>query len=245
MIVRQAAHVLELLEYFARRGRPATLSEVAQDLGWPRSSTHNLLGTLAERGYLYEPRARDGHYPSPRLLALAQAITQAEPLPEALTSLLRDLVEQTGETAAIAAAAGTSAVFVEVRESPKPIRYFAQVGLRMPIHATSCGRAILSQLTPSERASVLRKVRFERFGPATPTSATDVETEIRRSVERGWFQNLSEFSQDLCGVSLVVPWAGRHLALVVAGPISRMQDRIPALAGHMQCALARALAAMA
>ncbi|WP_164107897.1 helix-turn-helix domain-containing protein, partial [Serratia marcescens] len=45
MFVRQAANVLEILEYFAKRKKPATLSEVADDLGWPRSSTFNLLGT--------------------------------------------------------------------------------------------------------------------------------------------------------------------------------------------------------
>ncbi|MBR0669684.1 IclR family transcriptional regulator [Neoroseomonas soli] len=243
MTVRQAAHVLELLEYFARRRRPATLSEVAQDLGWPRSSTFNLLGTLAERGYLYEPRARDGYYPTPRLLALAQSIAEAEPLPEALTTLLRELVGETGETAAIAASAGTSAVFIEVCESLKPVRYFAQAGLRMPIHITSCGRAILSQYRPPERAAVLRRVTYERFGPSTPMSAAEVEAEIRHSLERGWFQNLAEFSQDLCGVSLPLPLAGRQLALVVAGPISRMQDRIPALAARMRRGLERALPA--
>ncbi|WP_207539345.1 IclR family transcriptional regulator [Sabulicella rubraurantiaca] len=243
MIVRQAAHVLELLEYFASRRRPATLSEVAQDLGWPRSSTFNLLGTLAERGYLYEPRAREGYYPTPRLLHLAREISEAEPLPEAVTTLLRDLVEETGETAGIAAASGTEAVFIEVCESPRPIRYFARVGLRMPIHNTSCGRAILSQMGATERASVLRKVPFERFGPATPMSVSEVEAEIRRSVERGWFQNLAEFSQDLCGVSLPLPLGGRQLALVVAGPLNRMQERIPALAARMRRGLDHALAA--
>lgn len=243
MIVRQAAHVLELLEYFARRRRPATLSEVAQDLGWPRSSTFNLLGTLAERGFLYEPRVREGFYPTPRLLTLARTITEAEPLPEAVTILLRDLVEETGETAGIAAASGTEAVFIEVCESPRPIRYFAQPGLRMPIHITSCGRAILSQLGAAERAAVLRKVTFERHGPATPMSVAEVEAEIRRSVERGWFQNLAEFSQDLCGVSLPLPLDGRHLALVVAGPLNRMQERIPALAARMRRGLEQALGA--
>jgi IclR family acetate operon transcriptional repressor len=243
MIVRQAAHVLELLEYFAARRRPATLSEVAQDLGWPRSSTFNLLGTLAERGYLYEPRARDGFYPTPRLLSLARTIADAEPLPEAITTLLRDLVDETGETAAIAASAGTAAVFIEVCESPKRIRYFAQVGLLMPIHITSCGRAILSQYTPAKRASLLRRVSFERHGPTTPTSVAEVEAEIRRSVERGWFQNLSEFSQDLIGVSVPLALEGRQLALVVAGPANRMQDRIPELAARMRRGLERAIPA--
>lgn len=242
MIVRQAANVLELLEYFAARRRPATLSEVALDLGWPRSSTFNLLGTLAERGYLYEPRARDGFYPTPRLLTLARTIADAEPLPEAITTLLRELVDDTGETAAIAAASGTSAVFIEVCESPKRVRYFAQVGLRMPIHITSCGRAILAQATPAERASLLRRVSFERFGPTTTMSVADVEAEIRRSMDRGWFQNLSEFSQDLIGVSLPLPLGERQLALVVAGPANRVQDRIPELAAQMRRALDRALA---
>src|SRR5215467_14375968 len=64
MIVRQAANVLDLLEFFVRRKEPATLSEIADSLGWPRSSTFNLIQTLVDRGYLYEPRPRSGYYPS-------------------------------------------------------------------------------------------------------------------------------------------------------------------------------------
>ena len=70
MIVRQAANALEILEYFARRLRPATAAEIAEDLGWPRSSTFKLVATLASKGYLYEPRGRGGYYPSPRWLVL-------------------------------------------------------------------------------------------------------------------------------------------------------------------------------
>jgi DNA-binding IclR family transcriptional regulator len=66
MIVRQAANVLDILEYFARTKKPATLAELADHFGWPRSSTFNLLTTLSEKGYLYEPRPRAGNYPTPR-----------------------------------------------------------------------------------------------------------------------------------------------------------------------------------
>ena len=66
MQVRRAANVIELLEFFAERGGPATLAEIADGLGWPRSSTFNLVGTLLDRGYLYEPSLRGSYYPSPR-----------------------------------------------------------------------------------------------------------------------------------------------------------------------------------
>ena len=81
MIVRQAANVLEIMEFFAQTRKPATLAEIADHFGWPRSSTFNLLATLSEKGYLYEPRPRAGFYPTPRLLTMAQMISEVEPLP--------------------------------------------------------------------------------------------------------------------------------------------------------------------
>jgi DNA-binding IclR family transcriptional regulator len=50
--VKQAANVLELLAFFAQHRRPASLAEIAKHFEWPRSSTFNLLGTLASRGFL-------------------------------------------------------------------------------------------------------------------------------------------------------------------------------------------------
>ena len=125
MIVRQAANVLELLEFFARRKEPATLSEIADALGWPRSSTFNLIQTLVDRGYLYEPRPRSGYYPSPRWFSVAQHVAAAEPLPEFVHALVGELSAETGETAAIGAPAGINAIFVDVQESPAAVRYFA------------------------------------------------------------------------------------------------------------------------
>ena len=43
MEVKQISNLLQLLQYFAQRQRPASLADIVQDLGWPRSSTHNIL----------------------------------------------------------------------------------------------------------------------------------------------------------------------------------------------------------
>ncbi|QCI65297.1 IclR family transcriptional regulator [Phreatobacter stygius] len=239
MLVKQAANVLEILEYFAKRRRPATLSEVADELGWPRSSAFNLLGTLADKGFLYEPRTRGGYYPSPRWLSLVQTIADAEPLPEAAYSLVAEIAEETGETTAIGAPAGTSALFIHVVESNSPIRYFAQVGHKLPIHASSTGRAILAQYSRDERYALYRKISFQQYSETTPTSMEAVEAELRRSAERGWHQSLADFSPDLVGVALPLPIQSRRLSLVVAGPMFRCRDRIPETAAALQRAVRR------
>jgi DNA-binding IclR family transcriptional regulator len=239
MQVKQAANVLDILEFFARRQKPATLAELADELGWPRSSTFNLIGTLAERGYLYEPRARGGYYPSPRWLAMAQAVSQAEPLPEAAISLVAEIATDTGETTAIGGPAGTSAIFVHVIESAAPIRYFGRIGHRLPIHASSTGRAIFAQYSLSERQAVYRKISFERYSDTTPVSIDAVETELRRAAARGYHLSIGDFSADLVGVALPLPIGQRRFSLVVAGPQFRCLDRVPAIAATITRAIER------
>ncbi len=226
MIVKQAANVLDILEFFARVRRPATLSEIAQEFGWPRSSTFNMVGTLVERGFLYEPKPRAGYYPTPRWLSLARGISEAEPLPPSLHRLLLEVALATGETVHIAAPAGDRVVFLDVVESQSVIRYFAEVGKRLPIHATATGRAILAQYSPGERESVLGKIRFERYQPTSPMSIAAVEAEIAKGLNLGWFLGATEFTPDVLGLAVMLPIAGRPLSLAVAGPTFRMESRM-------------------
>jgi IclR family acetate operon transcriptional repressor len=239
MIVRQAAYVLDIFEYFAQVRKPATLAEVADHFGWPRSSTFNLLTTLAEKGYLYEPRPRTGYYPTPRWLALAKTISEVEPLPDWMHALIAELSTETGETAAIAAPAGTMAVFIDVVESSASIRYFAQIGHRIPIHATASGRALLVQYSPEERNSLYRKIEFKQYGPTTPISIDAVEAELRQSVERGYCQSFADFSRDLAGVARPLPIGDRRLSVVVAGPEFRMRSKMDDVAGIMNKSIKR------
>lgn len=237
MLVRQAANVLELMEYFARRRRPATMAEISDDLGWPRSSTFNLVGTIAEKGWLYEPRQRGGFYPSPRWLTLARIVAEAEPLPESVHRLTMRVAEETGETTAIGALAGTSALFIDVVESFQPVRYFAAVGDRIPAHASSAGRAILAQYPPEERRTIYRKIHFERFSDTTPMSIERIEADLAEAAERGYHQSSSEYIPDLAGVSFPLPVGSRRLSIVVAGPTSRCLARRPATAALMSRAI--------
>jgi len=221
MTVRQAANALQILEYFADRLKPATAAEIAADLGWPRSSTFKLVGTLAAMGFLYEPRARSGYYPSPRWLELAERVARADPLPPELHALVRNLVKETGETALIAAPSGEQAIFLEVQESSQPVRYFASAGDHVPIHASSAGRALLEQMSEEERSRIYRKASFERFSATSPMTGEAVERELLEARERGFHQSNAEYVPDLAGVALPLPWRGRRLSIVVVGPVSR------------------------
>lgn len=224
--VRQAANVVELIEWFSRHGQPATLAEIADALGWPRSSTFNLLGTLADRGYLYEPRTRGGYYPSSRWASIAHALSMSEPLGAGIENEVANLQAATGETVAVAAPAGTSALYLHVLESNSAIRYSTEPGRKVPIHSTSSGRALLSQYSPSERSSLYRKIDFVFYGPATPMDATAVEGRLAEEAERGFHMSNEEYSPDLLGIAVPIRIGDRRLALTIGGPRIRCLPKI-------------------
>lgn len=237
--VRQVVNVLELLEFFAERGRPASLAEISRHFGWPRSSTFNLLGTLVNRGYLYEPRAREGFYPSPTWVPLIQRIDRAAPVPPELQELVLALRRRTNETTVLAAISGMHVLFIATVESEQAVRYTAPVGKIVPLHATATGRALLSQLPESERAAILRRAVFERYTPNTLMSVDAVEREIALSLQRGYFEGVGEFSEDLSGIAMPLTSMNRHLAVLVGGPFARVRAVKGEIIGIMREELAR------
>jgi IclR family acetate operon transcriptional repressor len=243
MIVRQAAHVLDLLEYFVSVKEPANLAEISAAMGWPRSSTFNLLSTLAQRGFLYEPRPRGGFYPSPKWMSVLQGITETERLPDELCASVREIADATGETVVVAAPAGINVVFLYVAESDAAVRFSTQIGEQMPIHVTAAGRALLALYPARERVSVIKKIKFDKNSPRSLASAELVEAEIRRGEARGWHENVGGFAVDLSGVAMAVGSGDRRLSVAVGGPTTRLRQRMPQIAATLKRLLKRSAAA--
>jgi DNA-binding IclR family transcriptional regulator len=145
-------------------------------------------------------------------------------VPEPLLRITRDLAAKTGETVCVGAASGMNVVFLEVIQSRERVRYAAEVGQRIPIHATASGQAIMSQWTANQRNAILRKVQFERYGEGTPMSIEAVEDQLRAGLHRGWFRSASNYSVDLGGVALPIVTSGRVFSLTVGAPIHRIES---------------------
>ncbi|MBV6273373.1 IclR family transcriptional regulator [Alcaligenaceae bacterium CGII-47] len=229
MIVKQVQYAFQILEFFAERRSPTTLSEISNHFGWPRSSTFNLIETLSHGGYLYEPKYRAGYYPSRKLFKLAHQTIVDGPISERLRASVVNVAARSDETAGLCALSGPHTIFVEVVESSSPIRYFAQVGQRVPTQATSAGRALLTMLPRRERTAILRKCELTRYAPDTLMSIDEIDAEVEASKARGWAQNVNGFEPELVGLAVPMPLGERQFSLLVAGPSYRMLDRIPEL----------------
>lgn len=241
MHVKQISNLFDLMEFFERAKRPLSVREIVDEFSWPRSSAFNIVSTMVERGYLYQPVPRGGYYPTARWTELVRDISESHPLPESVHELLVELMNKTGETAALAGAEGVNAVLLDVVESPAVVRYTASAGQRMPIHLTAAGRAVLALYSPAERAATLDRIAYERYGNSIFSTPEAIEREIRQGSETGWFVNFGLYAEGLAGIGVPFPFGNRRLSIVIGAPISRVEKRLDELGKLLRDTVSRFL----
>ena len=92
LTVKSELRALDLLEFFDRAGRPCRVTEVAESLTFPQSSTSRLLSELATAGYLSYDRRKRTYKPTART-ALLSARTVERVFPRTPVALIDALTE--------------------------------------------------------------------------------------------------------------------------------------------------------
>lgn len=237
-VLRSAEHALRVVLLVSARGS-VTVSEVAAELSVGVSTAHRLLATCKHAGFVRQDRAGGPYLVGPAIHALALATSATVSLKHAGGPVLRELRDEIGETASMLILEGRNVRFVESlagrgRFRPAPPR----VGVVLPAHCTSGGKAMLSCLPEGELRLRLPGRRLEGVSKRSIRTA-----ELRRIQQRGWAANVGEASPAIGAVGAAVrSGTGEpRAAVVVAAPLSRLGIRpeLSALAPAVIAAAAR------
>ena len=235
MIVRTVDRALMMLEAFAERGAPMTLSELSRLLRMPTSTCFGVMRTLQARGYLYEVGGRKTFYPTSRRLAMSRKIEKNDPIQEHLQAFLEKLRDATGESVILSKRLGDAIVYLNVLESTQTVRYSAAAGDLKPMHSTSSGKALISTLAEPERSQLIARLRGAGAGGARLPAAQRAQLidEIKLGARRGWYVGRGENVMDVMGVAAPVYVSDEVFAIAVAGPMVRVEPKLHAHAKQL------------
>jgi DNA-binding IclR family transcriptional regulator len=212
-----------LLEVIAQRDTPFTLQAMVDETGLPKPTLHRMLQQLETAGILQ----RDGngrHYSTgQRLMRLAENLLLNSTSHGARHAVLRQLVDEVGESCNITAFSGSEVLYLDRVETAAPLRFYLHPGSRVPAHCSATGKLFLSQMTPSQRRRLLANVSLEKFTANTKTDVDALEQEIEQVREQGYAFDNEEFLPGLLclGVLVPAPQGNSNMGIALQAPMMR------------------------
>lgn len=221
--VRSVSRALNILEAMAREQRGIGLVAISRLAGLDPTTTHRLLHTLEEHGFVSQ-NPSDGKYNlGIRVFQIGNAVTHVTILRQVTRPFIQILMERTGETASLAVADGTEAMYVEQVTGPHFLRTFTEVGRQVPMHATAVGKALMMDWNEADIHRLAQR-GLKRATPNTIASEEALVNEVQRSRELGYATDMEEFEIGArCLGAPIVGSDGRILcAISISGPATRM-----------------------
>lgn len=218
--VERSLRVVELL----RDRDGAGVTEIANELGWAKSTVHTHLRTLEENEYVI--RRNDQYVLGFPFLNLGEYVKNREPVYSAVEPKVEELAEQTGRRVQFITNEHGYAVYVRIAEGKHAVSTGSKLGRsRVMLHASAAGKAILANLPFGEVERIIDERGLPSFTENTITDREELHDELERVRERGYAFNHEEHIAGLRAVAAPVHGPDEDVlgSVSVAGAARRMQ----------------------
>lgn len=207
------------------------VTELSRKLSLHKATVHRILTTLESEGFVQQNPANGKYRLGFRLIELGMLALEQVSLRREALAFMQKLLDECQETVDLAVFDDGEMVYLEVLESPQPVKIAAKPGRRLPVHCTASGKAYLAYASEDEvEAALAREMK-----PYTPNTICDPEAlreDLRVTRERGYSTSWEEFEVGINAVAApVMDNDGQVKAVIaIAGPAYRFPpDRMAEL----------------
>lgn len=213
---RTVSRVTMILELAASEREGVRLSDIAEFLSAPKSSVFGLVKGLVATGYLREVKGQ--YMIGPAVASLLSVSTPS--IVDLARPVMRVIRQRFNETVSLSVKVGASVVYVASEASSHMIRYATPFHERRPLYPTTSGKCFLAFASRSTRLSYLEN----RFPAEQLQTVLQELAEVERT---GLAFNRGGTLPDVSAVASPVFVNGQMVhAMAVAGPTSRIEDRL-------------------
>lgn len=214
---------LDILSIFSPTEPRMSLAAISLKMNLPKSTVHNLLATLSNRGFI-ERVDNDQYSLGTAVIVLAQAARVNVELRDRAAPLLSEVAEICHESIYLTTREGDNLLYIYAIESPRRLLARTAIGDRVPMHCTANGKAILAYLPENEVTTFIKSTRLPVFTPNTIADPDILQKELILSKSRGY--GLDDEEHELGTYCVGAPIFDANVSVVGACSISGDDPRI-------------------
>ncbi len=195
--IHSVAKAIRLLDLLTAAAQPASLTELYQKTGWPKSTIHGLLSTMRESG-LIEQTPNGRYWLGIRLFEYGCAVSNSWDIGAIARPHMQNICTELGESVFLSVFDRAAVVTLAEEESRASLRVVSEVGARLPVHCTSQGKLFLANSSPAECRRILTHTELKAYTPHTLTTPEQFVPELTRIREQGYAVENGEYKIGLC-----------------------------------------------
>jgi len=205
----------ELLEHLSRHPRGQLLTEIAEALACPVSSTYRIAVALENLGLVSRDSETKQIRLTTKLLAIGQrAITETNLVEHAL-DIMRELRDRVVDTVLIGVREDTEVIVLDEALGSRMFAFISKLGYRVNVSCSAPGKAILAYLPKREQDEVINRITFVKHNARTITSKERLRHELAGVVEAGYaFDDAEQFEGVYCVGAPILDRVGYPVASV-------------------------------
>jgi len=198
--------------------KPPLLSQLARELGLPKSTTSRILGALERQGLIRRDR-NSAYLGGEVLLKYASAQNQDSALINRMRPVLETLAEKTSESINLAVPGSDDLKLIDQVDGKHLLGATNWIGRNVPYHASALGKVLLAF-----GAASLPSGNLQSKTARTITSRTQLNTELEKVRKAGFAIIDNELENGLVAVAApVFNHDGKVVAAIsISGPDARI-----------------------
>lgn len=226
--VQSLTRGLTLLELIAHANGSVALTDLAQQAGLPNSTTHRLLTTMQQQGFVRQVGDLGFWTIGSHAFIVGSSFLQSRNLLAMVHPMLRKLMEASGETVNLAVLdhSDHQAIIIDQVQCTALMRMSAPIGGKLPMHASGAGKAFLANLSDDQVSSLLHRKGLHAYTHATLVSPVHLKEDLAQIRRRGYSFDDEEHALGLRCIAACLFDEHREAfaAISISGPISRITD---------------------
>lgn len=224
--INSFAKGLQLITTFTKERSKLGLTEVAKANDMNLPTARRYLHTLTKLDFIIKDESTQTFQLTPKVLRLGSWVISSMGIKERLLPYLISIRNEWDVTTHCAIMEGNEIVNVERIRSSDVVNLDISAGSRLPLHATSLGKAILSFMSPEKQKEIAEQLDFKALTPYTITDMNTFLIELEKTKQRGYAIAVQELSLGLKTMAIPVFNSEEivETAFGVSYPLNRAQE---------------------
>lgn len=217
--------IIDTIHVQTRESGATGVNEIAKLTGIHPATVHRILKSLQSHGWVVQDR--NGKYMlGYKFASYANKDNALAVLKEAAYVVMREITESESQAMNLAIRQHEKCIIYVQTRTGKLLDYVLPTGTGLHMHATACGKILLSELPEPLLSDILSLIDFVAFTPRTVVKKSVFLKELELVRERGYALDMHESLDQSCCVAVPVRDENGKIiaALSFSGILSELEE---------------------